>query len=150
MKLDRKTLVEYLLATGFNANEITELTKEPRTTIYRIVDAIKEDKYSLYSLSTSIERSYEQKIKRLLAEISISLEEPTNLEDFEKLFYTFRCYKYLESTKGIDFGIFINVIKEMYDEANIIYKDLPPELDIVKHFLTHLVIKEARKKGIVK
>lgn len=51
----KEKFIETLLSAGFNESEIMNITNMPKSTLYRLVKKIKDDKYSLYNLSKSNE-----------------------------------------------------------------------------------------------
>lgn len=148
MKLDRKTLVEYLLVLGLNSNEIAEFSDIPRASVYRLEKEITENEKGLYNIASS-DISEEQKILNLLNEINEQLEKENTIENFEKIFYNYRCLQFIESSKKeLDFRTYIKVFLDVFKESKSFYDGLDLEQNIIRNLLTNMAIKKAKESGI--
>ena len=111
----KKKFVETLLSAGFTEVDIMNITKIPKSTIYRITENIKSDEHSIYNLSKNEELKNEitNDFKALLESYFFD-DKPER--DIKELFCTYKDIVYLNS--NINYAHIIKVCATLKKFAN--------------------------------
>lgn len=111
----KKRFVETLLSAGFTEVDIMNITKIPKSSVYRIVDNIKSDEYSIYNLSNNEELKNEitNDFKALLENC---IFDDNQVDNIKELFCAYKDIVYLNS--NINYTHIIKVCVALKNFAN--------------------------------